>query len=173
LKTDRKIDVEKLLFAIHTYYTILMKLLTSEIVTLFADSLLGSYLKRIEDAYFRSRDEMLHELRDLEDGGIFTTLKIRNFLEADYFAWYLDEWNEQIAKSFYNIIKGLLEYEPATVELNPERVKDLFKRLYQNLVPREVRHSIGEYFTPDWLAELCLDEAQYDGNPDKKVLDPA
>ena len=47
------IDVEKLMFAIHTYYTLLMKLLTSEIVTLFADSLIGSYLKRIEDARMR------------------------------------------------------------------------------------------------------------------------
>ncbi|MEM4647954.1 MAG: N-6 DNA methylase [Candidatus Pacearchaeota archaeon] len=173
LADHRKIDVEKLLFAIHTYYTILMKLLTSEIVTLFADSLLGSYLKRIEEAYYRSHKEMLEELKDLEEGGIFATLGIRNFLEADYFAWYLDEWNEKIAESIFELTKRLLNYEPATVELNPERVKDLFKRLYQNLVPRDIRHRLGEYFTPDWLAELVLNEAGYDGNPDKRVLDPA
>ena len=67
----------------------------------------------------------------------------------------------------------MLDYEPATVELTPERVKDLFKRLYQNLVPREIRHKLGEYFTPDWLAELLLDEVGYDGNPENRVLDPA
>ncbi|MDI6903082.1 MAG: N-6 DNA methylase [Methanocellales archaeon] len=171
---DRKdIDVEKLMFAIHTYYTILMKLLTSEIVTLFADSLLGSYLKRLEEAYYRSHEEMLEELKDLEEGGIFHTVGIRNFLEADYFAWYLEEWDEKIAASIFEITKRLLDYEPATVELNPERVKDLFKRLYQNLVSRDVRHKLGEYYTPDWLAELLLDEVGYDGNPDKRVLDPA
>jgi methylase of polypeptide subunit release factors len=168
-----KVDVEKLLYAIHTYYTILMKLLTSEIVTLFADSLLGSYLKRVEEAYYRSHKEMLEELKELEEGGIFATVGIRNFLEADYFAWYLDEWNEKIAESIFEIVKKLLDYEPATVELNPERVKDLFKRLYQNLVPRDIRHRLGEYFTPDWLAELVLNEVGYDGNPDKRVLDPA
>jgi SAM-dependent methyltransferase len=168
-----KVDVEKLLYAIHTYYTILMKLLTSEIVTLFADSLLGSYLKRVEEAYYRSHKEMLEELKDLEEGGIFVTVGIRNFLEADYFAWYLDEWNEKIAEAIFEIVKKLLDYEPATVELNPERVKDLFKRLYQNLVPRDIRHRLGEYFTPDWLAELVLNEVGYDGNPDKRVLDPA
>jgi SAM-dependent methyltransferase len=173
LKSDWKVDVEKLLFGIHTYYTILMKLLTSEIVTLFADSLLGSYLKRIEEAYYRSKDELLVELKDLEEGGIFSSLGIRNFLEADYFGWYLDEWNTEVATAIYEISKKLLDYEPATVELNPERVKDLFKRLYQNLVPRDIRHSIGEYFTPDWLADLLLDEVDYDGNPDKRVLDPA
>jgi len=167
------VDAEKLMFAIHTYYTILMKLLTSEIVTLFADSLIGSYLKRLEEAYLRSKDEMLAELRDLEEGGIFAELGIKNFLEADYFAWYLDEWNNEIAGLIYEIVKKLLNYEPATVELSPERVKDLFKRLYQNLVPRDIRHKLGEYFTPDWLAELLLDEVGYDGNPDKRVLDPA
>ena len=36
---NKTVDVEKLLFAIHTYYTVLMKLVTSEIVTLVADSL--------------------------------------------------------------------------------------------------------------------------------------
>jgi hypothetical protein len=170
---EKKVDVEKLLFAVHTYYTILMKLLTSEIVTLFADSLLGSYLKRVEEAYYRNPQEMRTEMQDLEEGGIFALVGIRNFLEADYFAWYLDEWNKEIGSVMFELTERLLEYEPATVELNPERVKDLFKRLYQNLVPREIRHKLGEYFTPDWLAELLLDEVGYDGNPEKSVLDPA
>ncbi|MEM4884818.1 MAG: N-6 DNA methylase, partial [Saccharolobus sp.] len=173
LSKYKSIDVEKLLYAIHTYYTILMKLLTSEIVTLFADSLLGSYLKKLEDAYHQNNEEMLKELKDLEEGGIFKKVGIRNFLEADYFAWYLDEWNDRIASAIYEIVKKLLDYEPATVELNPEKIKDLFKRLYQNLVPRDIRHKLGEYFTPDWLAELVLNEVGYDGNPDKRVLDPA
>jgi len=173
LKDEKDVDVEKLMFAVHTYYTLLMKLLTSEIVTLFADSLLGSYLKRLEESHYRSHEEMLHELKELEEGGIFHELGIRNFLEADYFAWYLDEWDDKVAASIFEIVKKLLDYEPATVELNPERVKDLFKRLYQNLVSRDVRHKLGEYYTPDWLAELLLDEVGYTGEPDKKVLDPA
>jgi hypothetical protein len=170
---EKETDVEKLLFAVHTYYTMLMKLLTSEIVALFTDSLLGSYLKRIEEAYYRGQAEMLTELKDLEEGGIFKVVGIRNFLEADYFAWYIDEWNPDIAKSFFELTSKLLDYEPATVEIVPERVEDLFKQLYQNLVPRDVRHSIGEYFTPDWLAELLIEQVEYDGDPDKKVLDPS
>ncbi|MEM4772594.1 MAG: class I SAM-dependent DNA methyltransferase, partial [Nanoarchaeales archaeon] len=104
LSKYKSIDVEKLLYAIHTYYTILMKLLTSEIVTLFADSLLGSYLKKLEDAYNQNIEEMLKELKDLEEGGIFKKVGIRNFLEADYFAWYLDEWNDRIASAIYEIV---------------------------------------------------------------------
>jgi len=36
-----------------------------------------------------------------------------------------------------------------------------------------VRHDLGEYYTPDWLAEQTLDELGYDGNPDKRLLDPS
>ncbi len=172
LERQKKIDVEKLMFSVHTYYTLQMKLLTSEIVTLFANTLLGSYLKRIEEAYYKGPDNMLSELRDLEEGGIFNTVGIKNFLEADYFAWYTDEWDDEVALLIHDMVKKLLDYEPATVELNPERVRDLFKRLYQNLVPRDIRHRLGEYFTPDWLAELLLDEVGYYGEPDKSLLDP-
>lgn len=170
---EKNIDTEKLLFSVHTYYTLLMKLLTSEVITLFTDGIIGSYLKRLEDAYYRGSKELLDELKDLEEGGIFNRVGVKNFLEADYFAWYLDEWDKKIAGSIIKIVKGLLDYEPATVELDPDRVKDLFKRLYQNLVPKKVRHDLGEYFTPDWLAELLLNEVGYDGDPEKRVLDPA
>jgi len=71
------------------------------------------------------------------------------------------------------IVRKLWDYDPATVELEPDRVKDLFKRLYQNLVPKRVRHDLGEYFTPDWLAELVLKEVGYDGNLERRVLDTA
>jgi hypothetical protein len=47
------------------------------------------------------------------------------------------------------------------------------KKLYQYLVPKEVRHRLGEYYTPDWLAELLLNEVGYDGNTLKRFLDPA
>jgi methylase of polypeptide subunit release factors len=170
---NQNIDVEKLMFSIHTYYTILMKLLTSEIVSLYSDSLITSYLKSLEEAYLKDKKELLNQLKEIEEGGIFRKLGIKNFLEADYFAWYTDEWNNSIADTIYKVTERLLDYEPATIELSPEKVKDLFKRLYQNLVPREIRHSLGEYFTPDWLAELLLDEVGYDGNPEKRVLDPA
>ena len=173
LEKTEHIDVEKLMFSIHTYYTLQMNLLTSEIVTVFADNQLGSYLKRVEEAYCKGPDAMFIELQDLEEGGIFNTAGINNFLEVDYFAWYLDEWDHELATLIHDIVKKFLDYEPATVELNPERVRDLFKRLYQTLVPQHIRHRLGEYFTPDWLAELLLDEVGYYGEPDKSLLDPA
>jgi methylase of polypeptide subunit release factors len=173
LKDHKIVDVEKLMFAIHTYYTLLMKFITSEVISYFNPMIFGSFLEKIEMAYHTNLNEMKRELENLEEGGILAQAGIRNLLEADYFAWYLDEWNEEIAEAIISIVEKLKEYDPGTSELYPEKVKDLFKRLYQNLVPKKVRHDLGEYFTPDWLAELLLDEVGYDGNPDKRILDPA
>ncbi len=108
LSGHRNPNVEKLLFAVHTYYTILMKLLTSEIVTIFADSLLGSYIKKLEDAYFRGINELLEELKELESGGIFRTVGIKNFLEADYFAWYLDVKTPKFRTLFPEVVRIVL-----------------------------------------------------------------
>jgi hypothetical protein len=155
----KDINVEKLLFSLHTYFALIMKLLAAEVAALYVAPRLWSYLKALEDAYFRSHEKLKDELKELEEGGIFAKLGITNFLEADYFAWYLDEWDEQLAKHITNIIRKLSDYDPSAAELEPERVKDLFKRVYQNLAPKTVRHDLGEYYTPDWLAELALNEA--------------
>jgi len=151
-------DPEKLLFALHTYYALIMKLLAAEVASLYVTPKLWSYLRALEDAYCTGHEKLRDELKDLEEGGIFARLGIINFMEADYFAWYLDEWDEEVAKCVIEIIRKLSNYDPSAAELEPEKLKDLFKRLYQNLVPKKIRHDLGEYYTPDWLAELVLNE---------------
>lgn len=157
----KNVDNTALLFAIHTYYALFMKLLAAEITYLFGTGKwLKSYVLEIEDAYMRSLEALKKTLEDLENGGIFKNiLGITNFVEGDYFSWYLEEFDEDIAEVVSLIARRLADYEPATPILEPEYAKDLLKRLYQHLVPRKVRHDLGEFYTPDWLAELVLDEA--------------
>ncbi|MBI4873427.1 MAG: N-6 DNA methylase, partial [Acidobacteria bacterium] len=52
----------------------------------------------------------------------------------------------------------------------PGACRDALKDLYQATFPRRERHALGEYYTPDWLAEHVLDELGY---TDQRVLDPA
>jgi type I restriction-modification system DNA methylase subunit len=49
--------------------------------------------------------------------------------------------------------------------------EDLLKELYENLVDRETKHDLGEVYTPDWLVELTLREADF--GTGKRLLDPA
>jgi len=156
-----KVDYSTLLFAVHTYYALLMKLLAAEVAYLFGTGKwLKSYVGELEDTHMKGLDAFKRALDDLESGGVFRKLlNITNFIEGDYFSWYLEELDTELANAVADLAKGLADYEPATPVLEPEYTRDLLKRLYQNLVPKKIRHDIGEYYTPDWLAELLLNEA--------------
>ena len=160
----------ELLFAIHTYYGIFMKMLAAEIVTSFSP-LGSSTLKKLVTAPTSSK--LQDELRNLEQGGIWSQLGIRNFLEGDIFSWYLAAWNDGCAEAIRTMTRSLDLFDPMTLSVDPAESRDLLKHLYHELFPRSVRKSLGEYYTPDWLADLVLDELGYDGNPDKRLLDPA
>ena len=155
-----QVDYSALLFSIHTYYAFLMKLLGAEIAYLYgAGRFLKSYVAELEDAYMRGIDSFKMALEEIESGGVFRKLlNIVNFVEGDYFSWYLEELDEEMARVLCDIARRLADYEPATPVLEPEYTRDLLKRLYQNLVPKDIRHDLGEYYTPDWLAELVLNE---------------
>ena len=163
-------DMPRLLFTIHTYFALIIKLLAAEILTLVRRGIDHSFVERVATL---SSDEVRQSLAEMENGGVFRNLQIENLLEGDFFSWYLDQWNPQIAAAVHQVIMALQSYEPGTAILAPERVKDLLKRLYQHLVPATLRHDLGEFYTPDWLAGWVLDKVGFDGSPEKRLLDPS
>ena len=159
-----------LLFAVHTYYAILIKLLAAEIVSFF-NPWMPRQVEKLQSA--TSPGKLKKELEELERGGIFHQMGITNFLEGDLFSWYLAVWSEPIQALVRKMISKLDEYNPGTFSEDPAQSRDLLKKLYQQLFPKSVRHDLGEYYTPDWLAEHVLNELGYEGDPDKRLLDPA
>ena len=137
-----------------TYYGLLMKLLAYQVVGFYTlknvTGLVLAEWERLDSAILKEK------LTELEEGGIFRSLGIRNFLEGDLLSWYLNNWNDPIEKAIRGIIERLNQYDPETMELVPDETRDILKKLYQFLVPKQIRHDLGEYYTPDWLAERCL-----------------
>ncbi len=130
-----------------------------------------SSLKKLIDA---STDRQLKdECEKIESGKLWAEFGIENVFERDLFSWYLNLWSDDIAQMIRNIALRFDEYDPETLSVAPVETRDLLKKLYHKLLPRSVRHDLGEFYTPDWLAEYVLDELGYDGNPDKRILDPA
>jgi hypothetical protein len=159
----------EMLFAVHSYYAIFMKLLASEIVAFFHK--LPTPLKKMLQA--GTSNKLKREMEDLEAGSIFRHLNITNFLEGDLFAWYTAVWSDPIEKLVRDMVTRLDNYNPGTLSEDPVTSRDMLKKLYQQLFPKSVRHDLGEYYTPDWLAEHVLNEVGYVGDPDKRLLDPA
>jgi len=170
-KTGKETDFQELLFCVHTFFAFLMKLIAAELLTLRDTSFTSSLtfqLTHIPD------EQLKNQLEDIENGGVYARKGITNFLEGDFFRWYLYAFDSPTLKdAIREIARVLSEFEPATSTLDPVSTRDLLKKLYQYLVPQEIRHQLGEYYTPDWLAELLLNEVGYNGNTSKRFLDPA
>jgi methylase of polypeptide subunit release factors len=165
-------EAPKVFFALHTYYALLIKLVASLAAARFA----GDAAKPLSDLASKQGDQLRQAFADLERGGLFREYGIRNFLEGDFFGWYLTAWDHDIEDATGKLVQRLAEYDPGTLELAPENARDLLKKLYHYLLPREIRHDLGEYYTPDWLAERLIIQTlgQTDlGDPTKRVLDPA
>jgi SAM-dependent methyltransferase len=87
--------------------------------------------------------------------------------EGGYFLWVLDESAQNVTMP----LLGSLADQLSTYDFN--RVTgDMFRLIYQEIVTGEVRHRTGEYYTPQWLAELVVREV-LEGDDRKSVIDPA
>lgn len=139
---------DKELFARHTYLAILAKLLV---------------FLRLSIGGFPNREEVF----DILSGKAFERFGIYNLVDLDFFSWVL---LNRIRHRVTNLLMGLLR-ELGTYDLS-KIDEDVFKELYQELVDPEVRHELGEYYTPDWLAELLIEKALEDRIP-ASFLDPS
>jgi hypothetical protein len=165
------IKAANLLFSLHTYYALFMKLLAAEVVSSVHQLPGGTPLRKMMNA--PTSVKLRRELEDLEAGSVFRHFKITNFLEGDLFAWYLYAWTSETDSWIRALVTKLDDYNPGTISEDPAESRDLLKKLYHRLFPRSVRHDLGEYYTPDWLAEYVLDEVLFAGDPDLRLLDPA
>lgn len=146
------------LFALHTAYAILLKFMAYRTVS---DIYLGEAGEDYRSLASASNTPLRVFCNGLEDGEIFRKLNIINLLEGDFFSWYCDrkQWTPELADSIREILTILARYEEAGRIFDSNEAPDLFRELYQAAVPRVVRSSFGEFYTPYWLAEHVLESA--------------
>lgn len=140
-------------FLDHTYLVTLVKLIV--------------YL-RISGDHLVERENIWRALT----GEYFASYGIKNLIEEDFFTWILHpkiiERSLELAQS---IARELLRYDLSQVD------EDFFKEIYQDIVERGQRHRIGEYYTPEWLTELMIEEVmrfwKEKNEKPPRILDPA
>jgi hypothetical protein len=166
------LDLNRFFFATHTFFAVLTKLLAYIIVGRYTDLPSGG----LADWQNLSNDQLQVKFADLEKGGPFRHAGIRNFLEGDFFAWYVKFFTPELADCLRAVVERLAKYDPATLDLAPAPTQDLLKKLYHRLVSPHIRKALGEFYTPDWLAQRVLnmlDGGTFRGEPDTRLLDPA
>jgi hypothetical protein len=106
----------------------------------------------------------------LLEGGLFKAQGIENFLEEDFFSWLA---RPPAIRTAIGVVRGL--YSLLKNYNLPQLAKegeDVWKSLYQELVDPETRHDLGEFYTPDWLAQRMIDK-MLAANPRSAMLDAA
>lgn len=146
------------LFALQTAYVIIIKIIAYRILSIirYKDSLIN-----FESLIGVDADSLRFQMVQLEEGAVFRDYGITNLLEGDFFSWYStkEQWSNELAGIISEIFKILSMYADKAVLNTGKRSADFFKELYQGMMPPAVRHSLGEYYTKQWLAKQVVDEA--------------
>lgn len=112
-----------------------------------------------------SLEDLITHPEQLLDGEEFRQAGIYNVIEPGFFDWVLLAGD--VGRRFLTrIVHRISVFDWAAID------HDVLKILYESIINPESRKSMGEYYTPDWLAEGIVDKALTD--PLKQsALDPA
>ena len=157
--TDYTADPQAYLFALNTHIALVAKMTAALSLSNAGD---------LQDRRLPIADRIRH----LESGSAFAAAGVSNMLSGqDFFAWYPSDsaWRT-FAPSLDRMLAQLSAVSFDIRRKTPESLRDLFKGLYMSFAPRELRHALGEFYTPDWLAEHVLDRCGW--QPSDDMLDP-
>ena len=116
-------------------------------------------------------------LEALVSGRVYERNNIVHFTDHTMFSWYLDYWNDEIETQLEVFVKKIKRFVKDTFHVIWNLLPaDLFKTLYETVFPQQIRHLLGEYYTPSWLAEDIVTESleYYNGSlAETRFLDPA
>ena len=160
------------LFVIHSYNSLLIKLLAAEIVS--AHGLTATQQPAQAMAALLDDSVLLDTLsQDIERAGIFTQAGISGFVEEAIFSWYLDVARQKVhSPILVPALRGILAALSLYRTDYLTHTRDVLRDLYQGLVPGKLRQSLGEFYTPDWLVDFTVEKAKSGAWLDKRMLDP-
>ena len=168
IDNEMNIDSKRYLFSMQTFFNIFLKILVY------------SFLSQLVDPMFMVGERLSKdEINRLFDGSTTDSYKlVNNFFESHFLEWFtftanLNNLEESFDVKLVNETLSVVDsFDLTTFVLKPENVQDVLQEVYMGLIPTEMRHLMGEYFSPDWIVEHVLDMVGYDGNINKTLIDP-
>jgi hypothetical protein len=165
------------LFVVHTFHSLLVKMLVAECVAAHGLAASSSF---VDGLLARPPGQRIAHLEaEIERSNFFSAAGLKGFVEEAIFSWYVD------ARSINSAVECPLETAVAAVAARlhsfrldtlrqTARSRDVLRDLYQDMVPRALRRSLGEFYTPDWLVDLAVDKLGWDEAEwrERRVLDP-
>jgi len=164
--------LSELLYCVHTYFALIARLVAIEVL---AHSV---HDRDAQPSLWPSLDdtELDGRLRSIDLGAVPAGLRIQNLFEGDLFSWYRDSLlgNSDLLSSIRDVLDQIGQFAFPRLAFGANPARDVLRDLYQDLLPRELRKALGEFLTPVWLAEACIERLRLVGAPiaDGRTLDP-
>ncbi len=146
-ENSKEVNLSQLLKCIQTFYNVLIKLITYNMVQ-------GTVPKEKGDTNDTSIESIL-------SGKAFVKFGINNYSYDDWFSWILKYWDSDIEEHCCKL-RTCLEAENTILSIKgfiQSFRSDSLKHIYETVIPKEIRHALGEYYTPDWLATCTIKNA--------------
>ncbi len=102
--------------------------------------------------------------REICSGSRFSDAEIHNVVDSDFFDWPIEvPGGDRFVRT---LARRLARFAWDEVK------HDVMKVLYESVISTKQRHSLGEYYTPDWLADRIVADAVSEPLS-MRVMDPA
>ena len=104
-------------------------------------------------------------VNDVFEDKTYISRGITNYICISYYNWFLSIANiEPFINSVYNSVNL------KDIETEGDAISTIFECIF----PKEIRHSVGEYYTPYWLANTVIEQITKDDDCafSKKYIDP-
>ena len=146
-EAERAETVQLLFFAVQTYFSLLIKNAAWEILR-------------------EEREGAAPGWEELILGTFAGRYGVANYAQTDWFCWPLFELDRGVREVLEGIASSLAACRV------PFRVREGFddiRQMYEAVIPRELRRALGEFYTPDWLAEAAVGRALEEGGLDVRT----
>lgn len=107
----------------------------------------------------------IQSVNDVFEDKSYISRGITNYICISYYNWFLSIANiEPFISSVYNSVNL------KDIETEGDAISTIFECIF----PKEIRHSVGEYYTPYWLANTVIEQITKDDVNafSKKYIDP-
>ncbi len=157
------------IFTLHTYVALCSKLMAAEALALTR----GTSDQRPSQWASLSSSHFQMQLDRLENGQLAEDMRAPRLMGGDLFGWYADALHEdeQLRNSIRSLLGAFAQLAWARLTHAARVTSDLLRDFYTGVVPRKLRKGLGEFFTPEWLAERVVDQALHlGGHTDVSVI---
>ncbi len=152
------IDVEATIVALRTLYVFLVKI--TAVWALAGD-------KWPRDFTQLSTDDVRRRVTGLVDGTTYREHGVRDSDESAAFSWFADSIDNALSEKLRLLVRAMVEHNWMA---GARSAPDPFQLLYPKLVPRNVLHCNGEFYTPYWMADLLIGDTGW--APGQTLVDP-